>query len=135
MPPNEKNGWNEWSKLVLSEIEKLTESNKEIVEGFQTFKIEVAKEIASKEEVTTIRAELSDAKMAHTTSLNDAKEELKKEISDVKADHAKELSEIKNNHDVQIARLETELKLKAGVWGAGGSLIGVLIMIAIAVFG
>lgn len=115
-----KNGWNEWSKVVLNELERLTESNNKLANEMQEFKIEVAKEIASKKEVDLIREEITKSSLEHT-----------KEINSVKGDLESKFSKINNYQSIQIAKLETELKIKAGVWGAVGSLLGVVIMVAI----
>jgi hypothetical protein len=124
---NDNNGWSEWSKVVLTELERLTESNQKIIDEFQKFKVEIAKDIASKSEVEHIRKELSDFKIEKVNNLNELRTVLTKEITDGKAVHSKELAELKNSHEIQITEIKSELKFKAGVWGALAGLVPVVI--------
>lgn len=68
MVGGEKNGWEEWSKYVLKELERL----------------------------------------------NEAEEHIKKDISKIK---------------ISLATLETEMKLKAGIWGTIGAAIPITILL------
>jgi predicted RNase H-like nuclease (RuvC/YqgF family) len=108
MPEESQNGWSQWSKVVLHELERMNEGFEKLTEEFQNFKVEVAKEIASKKEVDSIREEMNRLNL----------------------EHAKDSSKMAQ----RIARLETELKIKAGLFGALGSLLGVVIMAGIAFF-
>lgn len=132
---SEQNGWNEWSKVVLTELERLTESNKDLAEEFQNFRLEVAKEIASKKEVAIIKEELSTQKLAQQEALSTAKEDYNKKLSELESKFDSKLATLDQKHSVELATLNTDFKTKSGAYGMLGSLLGVIIAIAIAVFG
>lgn len=73
----ETNGWNEWSKHVLHELERLHESNKEIMEEVQQLKSDINKDLATRPEVNELKKELSETKLAHSVEIEKIKAELK----------------------------------------------------------
>lgn len=57
MPSNSENGWNEWAKHVLRELERAADANEDLRSGLEALKIEIAKELASKNEVSELKKE------------------------------------------------------------------------------
>lgn len=128
---NEKHGntWDEWARHVLNELKRLTAVVEAQNVDIQMFKIEIASKIASKIEVAALRDHLSNEKTNRIESvtitrekltqlLNNQKDETKENITLTKAELIKNINEINNRHNIEITRLTTELKLKAGLWGA-----------------
>ncbi len=122
--------WSEWSKVVLTELERLTESNKKLVEEFQEFKLEIAQERASKQEVESLKTNVAQAISSLQIDLNSLRVEHINKVNESKNDLQNKISSLENDHSVKIAELKSELKFKAGVWGALAGLIPVVIGLA-----
>lgn len=73
----EQNGWNEWSKHVLHELERLHESNKGIMEEVQNLKSDINRDLATRPEVTEVKKELSETRLNHSIAIEQIKAELK----------------------------------------------------------
>jgi|TARA_R110000787_G_scaffold183444_1_gene295384 chromosome segregation ATPase len=114
----ETNGWNEWSKHVLKELERLTQSSEAMQKELQEFKVDITREIAKKSEVEEIKDELTSHKLARIEDLSALKENIVKTMTEIQKDHNKELADLNRNHSVSIAVLKSDLKNKAGTWGA-----------------
>lgn len=122
----ESNGWNEWSRHVLKELEKLTESTEVMRKELQDFKVDIAKELAKKSDVDSLRDELGRHKLERIEEVASIRADLTKQITELQSAHTSSLAGLNQRHSVEIAELKTDLKNKAGAWGAVAGMIPVV---------
>jgi hypothetical protein len=125
------NSWNEWSKLVLSELDRLNKSNQELAKEIQDFKIDITAQLAKKSEVEELRNQLAVQKVETLNEAARVKEELVERINILEKGHASELARQGQETNVALAALRTDLQNKAGTWGALAGLIPVVVTLVI----
>lgn len=128
---NENNTWNEWSKLVLGELARLNKSNETLTKEIQEFKVEITEKLAKKSDVEELRKDLSEQKIQTLEAAAKVKEDLVQRITDIKQENSINLSTLEQLHSVQLAEVRTDLRNKAGIWGAIAGMIPVIIAIAV----
>jgi len=52
----EKNGWNEWSKHIIRELERLNESSEKLREGIQDSNLEITKLKGLEKEIVELKS-------------------------------------------------------------------------------
>lgn len=124
MPVDGSNGWNEWSKHVLYELSRLTESNENVRTDLQKFKMEITNELVKKSEMTELRGEMNI---------------IREEVANTRRQSAKDLSdfaqlasntELKNA--VDLATMKTEMQSKATVRGAlAGAIPAAVVLVVV----
>ena len=122
----ETNGWSEWSKHVLKELEMLTESSEVLRKELQDFKVDIAKELAKKSEVDSLRDDVARHKLERIEEVAAIRADLTKQITDQQGTHNASLARLNHQHSVELAELKTDLKNKAGIWGAVAGMIPVI---------
>jgi hypothetical protein len=106
----EKNNWSEWSRHVLSELERLFENNEHLRKGLEEFKVEIARDLVQKTELETLRRDiraLETKQAADLAQIRIEHRQIDKELRDI-------IAKIERDHGLEIA----SLKVKAGLWGA-----------------
>ena len=122
MNDNNGNGWNEWAKHVLTELDRLLDSNEHLRDALEAFKLEIAKELARKTELEALQRSLNEHSVKRVEDLSN----VQSAIAQAGAKAQEELSNLKQDHGKQLA----ELQLKAGLWGAlAGMVPGVLALV------
>lgn len=122
MSNGNENGWNEWAKHVLTELDRLLDANEHLREGFEAFKLEIAKELVRKIELEAVQKSVNELNNRRFEDLATVRTETRIEVQKVQDD----VSRIEKDHSRQL----TELQLKAGVWGAlAGAIPAVLALV------
>jgi hypothetical protein len=96
-----QNGWNEWSRYVLKELERLNDIVKDVQDKAAKLLADVS---ANRATLDSLKADIADLKLAQATTAL-AVQSLTAEV--------------------------TGLKVKAGVWGALAGLIPVVAMLLV----
>lgn len=128
---NDNNSWNEWSKLVLSELDRLNKSNETLAKEIQDFKIDITAQLAKKSEVEDLRKQLAEQKVETLEAAGKVKEELVEKITSLQKEYSADIAKLDQAHSVELTELRTDLRNKAGLWGALAGLIPVVITLAL----
>lgn len=128
---NDNNSWNEWSKLVLSELDRLNKSNETLAKEIQDFKIDITAQLAKKSEVEDLRKQLAEQKVETLEAAGKVKEELVEKITNLQKEYSADIAKLDQAHSVELTELRTDLRNKAGLWGALAGLIPVVITLAL----
>jgi hypothetical protein len=104
-PNASSNGWNEWSKHVLKELERLTDSS----EALRDLVLDIQKNAVTRFELQAIKDEMRANEI----------------------ETLKEIADIKNKYETKIIKIEQELKFKAGIWGSIAGMIPVFITVVL----
>lgn len=128
---NDNNSWNEWSKLVLSELDRLNKSNETLAKEIQDFKIDITAQLAKKSEVEDLRKQLAVQKVETLEAAGKVKEELVEKITSLQKEYSADIAKLDQAHSVELTELRTDLRNKAGLWGALAGLIPVVITLAL----
>ena len=128
----EKNGWNEWSKHIIKELERLNDSSDKLRESIHNSNLEIAKlkglekEIAElKAGIALVKAEVEKSALAFEGRVDERIKTLIKDIDDNVAD-------MKSVTEKLVERITTLEKYKAYTWGIGVAVV-VLVTILISI--
>jgi hypothetical protein len=121
--------WNDWSKLVISELDRLNKSNEVLAKEILDFKIDITTHLAKKTEVDELRQQLASQRIENINSVNQVKEDLVKKLNLLDREHSTTVSKLDQEHSIEITALKTDLRNKAGVWGAAAGMIPALVTV------
>jgi len=128
----EKNGWNEWSKHIIRELERLNENSEKLREGIQDSNLEITKlkglekEIVElKSGVTSIKNEIEKSSYKFQARVDERIKTLIKEINE-------NVVEVKNSTDSLIERISKLEDYKSYIVGIGVA-VGIIITFIISV--
>jgi UTP:GlnB (protein PII) uridylyltransferase len=125
-----ENGWNEWSKHVLSELSRVVEGTELLRRGFESFKVEIARDLAKKQDLDALREGISEQKNSHLQEISKVREDFSKKISDLDKDASSQISKIRQEYGQEIVALKSDLSQKAAVRGAlAGGIPAIVVLI------
>lgn len=124
------NGWSEWSNHVLSELRRVVECTELLRQGLESFKVEIARDLAKKQDLDSLREGISEQKNFHLQEISRSREDFVKKISDLDKDVSSQISQIRQEYGQEIVALKSDLSQKAAVRGAlAGGIPAIVVLV------
>lgn len=124
----ERNGWNEWSKHIIKELERLNESSDKLRESIHNSNLEIAKLKGLEKDITELKAGIAIVKAEVEKSAIAFEGRVDGRIRALIKDIDNNVIDMKNSTEKIVERLTSLENYKAYTWGIG---IAVLALISI----
>lgn len=126
----ERNGWNEWSKHIIKELERLNESSDKLRESIHNSNLEIAKLKGLERDISELKAGIAIVKAEVEKTAIAFEGRVDGRIRALIKDIDNNVIDMKTSTEKIVERLTSLENYKAYTWGIG---IAVLALISIAI--